>query len=119
MVNQAQTSAVPEAAVAFLQVDPVDEDMVMLEEEENVPKETRGAYPVIITPDDSAVKPHGSANADRKPLQYTYKSKCNDATAIQRVFERVMAAKADVSTAELMALSPDFHKYTVDFCKVN
>ena len=30
-----------------------------------------------------------------------------------------MAVKADVSMAELMALSPDFHKYTVDFCKVN
>ena len=119
MIDQAQTSAVPEAAVAFLQVDPVDEDMVTLDEEENIPKETRGTYPVIVTPDDSTVKPHGLANVDRKPSQYTYKSKCDNATAVQRVFECIMAAKVDVSMAELMVLSPDFCKYMVDFCKVN
>ena len=118
VVNQAQTSTVPEAAVAFLKVDPVDKDMVMLEEEESVLKETRGAYPAIVTPDGSAVKPQGSANADQKPSQYTYKSKCNNDGAIQRVFEHVMAVRVDVSMAELMALSPDFHKYMVDFCKV-
>ena len=118
VVDQAQASTVPDAAMAFLQVDPVDEDILAIEED-SIPNKTRGAYPAIVTADDGAVKPQGSANGDRKPPQYTYKSKCDDASAVQRVFERVMSARVEVSPAELMALSPDFRKYTVNFCKVN
>ena len=110
--------------MAFLQVDPVD-GMDVLEgveedvrEEDNI-QETRGAYPAIVTADNTSATTQGSANMDWKPPQYTYKSKCDDANAVQRVFDRVMAARADVSLAELMGLSLDFCKYTVDFCKVN
>ena len=110
--------------MAFLQVDPVDGMDVLEGVEEDVREEddiqeTRGAYPAIVTADNTSATTQGSANMDWKPPQYTYKFKCDDANAVQRVFDHVMAARVDVSLAELMALSPDFHKYTVDFCKVN
>ena len=124
VVDQAQASRVQGASVAFLQVDPVDGMDVLEGVEEDVREEddiqeTRGAYPAIVMVDNTPATTQGSANMDRKPPQYTYKSKCDDANAVQRVFDHVMAARVDVSLAELMALSLDFRKYTVDFCKVN
>jgi hypothetical protein len=122
VVDQVQASVANEAAVAFLQVEPADQTEVLeLKGGGNGGQDqgrANGAYPAMVNTDP---KPSMASSPDngKKMLRYQYGSKSDDASAVQRVFEQVMVAKADVMTAELLALSPDFHKYTVDFCKVN
>ena len=119
---QAQETAplVHEGTMTFYQVDPVNkgEDMTAQDGQEGV-ENLRGVYPAIVSNNAAPSVPTLAGADPTKKHQYQYKSKCDDSSAVQRVFEKLMPAKVDVSTGELMALSLDFRKYTVDFCKVN
>ena len=119
---QAQEPAplVHEGTATFYRVDPVGKEEAIMDrnEQENV-DDLKGVYPAIVSADTAPSLPTSAGTDSTKKAQYQYKSKCDDSSAVQRVFEKLMSARVDVSTGELMALSPDFHKYTVDFCKVN
>jgi hypothetical protein len=83
-------------------------------------EEERGAYPAILSPAETMKSPQqASLDPSRKAAQYQYSLKCEDSSAVHRVFERTLAAPANISMGELLSLSPDYRKYNVDFCKVN
>jgi hypothetical protein len=122
--SQAPSQNVCEGTAAFYRVDSVDgvadwgeeRGEVIREVVEGV-EEPREVYLAIVSAAAEAGKPHTELN--KRSPQYQYSSKCDDPSAVQRVFEQTLAAPANISVGELLSLSPDYWKFSVDFCKVN
>ena len=112
---------VQEGTAAYYRVEPVGE----VEEEGESPavalEEAKGAYPAIVSAATGAVKSqqHVPSEGNKKAAQFQHSSKCDDASAVQWVFECTLVVPANISVGELLSLSPDYQKYNVDFCKVN
>ena len=70
------------------------------------------------TEKSSSAPHHAAPEPNRKAAQFQYMSKCEDASTVQRVFECNLAVPANVTWGELLTLSTDFQKYSVDFSKV-
>jgi hypothetical protein len=58
-------------------------------------------------------------HAEKKVLQYQYKSKMEDEDIAQTVFTRFLATPFPVTCGEVLALSPSLRKCFVEGCKVN
>ncbi|KAF8469905.1 hypothetical protein JB92DRAFT_3135248 [Gautieria morchelliformis] len=97
LVDQAQTTRSQDGAVAFLQVEPVEGEGVIHWSERGddvvddcmAQERMRGAYLAMVSTKEASPRPSDSASkeGDRKIPQYQSKSKCDDANAVQRVFE--------------------------------
>jgi len=59
------------------------------------------------------------ASSDKKMPQFQHKAKVEDATIVQKVFDRIIESLVMMSQGELLAVGPELHKMFVDGCKVN
>ena len=126
--SHAPAPVIQEGTATYYRVDPVGVAVDVGVEDEDIGKNTevdvtgeRGAYPAMVSAAVEAAKSqqHVVPEPNKKAAQFQYTSKCDDPSAVQRVFERTLAAPANISVGELLSLSPEYRKYNVDFCKVN
>ena len=110
---------------SYMQVDPASGDIKEWAEEEGVTEDelgnAGGAYPAMVANNTALTQLPASAAPEpvKKTSQYQYKSKSDNPSALQHCFERDLDSPVNITWRELLALSPDFRKHTVDFCKVN
>ena len=108
-----------------MQVDLASGDVEEWAEEEGVTEDELGnmggAYPAMVANNTAPMQLPASAAPEpvKKTSQYQYTSKSDNPSALQRCFERDLDSLVNITRRELLALSPDFRKHTVDFCKVN
>ena len=125
-VLQSSTPApiVQEGTAVYYRIGPIDGTEKNNDMNDDTVDATKDLYPAIVSATAEMVKMpsalhHILPESNKKTAQYQYTLKCDNASAVQHVFERNLATPANVTWGELLALSPDYRRYNVDYSKVS